>query len=98
MVSGESNACNDQMVTPWEQTKLPTILFIYHLNQIYNAGEFGLFYRAQPNKSLHLKNEDCVGDKFKKLHLTGLTTANAIGEKLPLFVIGKSKNPDVSKI
>ena len=51
------------------------------------------FYRAQPNKSLHLKNENCVGGKHSKLHLTGLTAANAVGEKLPLFVIGKSKKP-----
>ena len=52
-VSGESNACTDEMVAPWEQTTLPTILSKYDLNQIYNANEFGLFYRTQPNNSLH---------------------------------------------
>ena len=67
------------------------------LNQIYNADEFGLFYRAQPNKSLHLKNENCVGGKHSKLRLAGLTGANAVGEKLPLFVIGKSKKPQCFK-
>ena len=92
-VSGESSACTDEMVAPWEQTSLPTILSKYDLNQIYNADEFGLFYRAQPNKSLHLKNENCIGGKHSKLHLTGLTAANAVGEKLPLFVIGKPKKP-----
>ena len=81
------------MVAPWEQTTLPTILSQYDLNQIYNADEFGLFYRAQLNKSLHLKNENCVGGKHSKLRLTGLTAANAAGEKLPLFVIDKSKKP-----
>ena len=50
-----------------------------------------LLNRAQPNKSLHLKNENCVGGKHSKLLLTGLTAVNAVGEKLPLFVIGKSK-------
>ena len=92
-VSGESNACTDEIVTPSEQATLPTILSKYHLNQIYNTVEFGLFYRAQPNKSLHLKNENCVGGKQRKLRLTGLTAANAVGEKLPLFLIGKSKKP-----
>ena len=92
-VSGESNACTDELVAPWERTTLPTILSKYDLNQIYNADEFGLFYRAQPNKSLHLKNENCVGGKHSKLRLAGLTAANAVGEKLPLFVIGKSKKP-----
>ena len=32
-------------------------------------------------------------EKFSKLRLTGLTALNAIGEKLPMFVIGKSTNP-----
>ena len=79
------------MGAPWEQTTLPTILSKYDLNQTYNADEFGMFYRAQPNKSLHLKNENCVGGKYS--NLTGLTAANAVGEKLPLFVTGKSKKP-----
>ena len=92
-VSGESNACTDEMVVPWEQTTLPTVLSKYHLNQIYNADEFGVFYCALPNKSLHLKNKNCVDGKQRKLRLTGLTAANAVEEKLPLFVIGKSKKP-----
>ena len=72
---------------------LPTIFYKYELNQIYNAKEFGLFYRAQPDKSLHLKDENCVNSKHSKLHLTGLTAANAVREKLALFFIGKSKKP-----
>ena len=79
-VSGESNACTDEIVAPWEQTTLPTILSKYDLNQVYNADDFGLFYRAQPNKSLHLKNENYGGGKHSKLRLTGLTAANAVGE------------------
>ena len=58
-----------------------------------NSDEFGLIYRVQSNKSLHLKNENCVIGKHSKLCLTGLTAANAVGEKLTLFVIGKSKKP-----
>ena len=68
-------------------------LLTYDLKQIYNANEFGLFYRAQPNKSLNLKNENCVGGKHSKLHLAGLKAANAVREKLPLFVIDKSNKP-----
>ena len=90
-ISGESNACTDEIVAPWEQTTLRTILSKYNLNQIYNTDKFGLFYCAQTNKSLHLKNKNCVGGKHSKLHLTGLTAANAVEEKLPLFVIRKTK-------
>ena len=66
-VSGESNAHADEMVAPWEQTTLPTILSKYDLHQTCNADEFGLFYHAQPNNSLYLKNENCVGGKHSKL-------------------------------
>ena len=96
-VSGEINASTDEMVAPWEQTTLPTILSKYDLNQIYNADEFALFYCAQPNKSLNLKNENCVGGKHSKLRLTGLTAANTVGEKLPLFIICKSKKSQCFK-
>ena len=68
------------LIASREQTTLPTILPKYNLNQIYNVDEFGLFYRAQPNKSLHLKNENCVGGKHSKLRLTGLTAAYVVGE------------------
>ena len=88
--SGECDACTDEIVAPWEQTTLPTILSKYDLNQIYNADEFALLYRAQPIKSLRLKNENCVGGKHSKLRLTRFTAANAFGEKLTLFLIGKS--------
>ena len=84
------------MTAPWAETTLPTMLSKYELNQIYNADEFGLFYRAQPEKSLHLKDERCVGGKHSKLRLTGLAAANAGGGgggTLPMFVIGKSKFP-----
>ena len=34
------------MVGPWKQTTLPAILSKYDLNQIYNANQYGLFYRT----------------------------------------------------
>ena len=42
-VSGESNACTDEMVAPWEQTTLPTILFKHDLNQIYSLANLACF-------------------------------------------------------
>ena len=78
------------MTSSWEETTLPTILSKYDLEDIYNADEFGLFFKALPNKSLHLKSEKCVGGKHSKVRLTGLAAANANGKKLPMFVIGKS--------
>lgn len=68
---------------------MPAILSSYNLADIYNADEFGLFYQALPEKLLHLKSEKCVGGKHSKIWLTGMAAANALGKKLPMFVIGK---------
>ena len=73
-----------------EENYLPIILSKYELKDIYNADEFGLFYQALPDKSLHYKGERCRGGKHSKVRLTGLAAGNATGEKLPLFVIGNS--------
>ena len=81
------------MTTCWFETRLPTILSNCELPDIYNADEFGLFFQALLSKSLHLKDEKCIGGKFSKVRLTGLAAANADGEKLPMFIIGKSKSP-----
>ena len=92
-VSGEAKSCTADMTASWEETILPTILTNYQLRDIFNADEFGLFYKALPEKSLHLKSEKCIGGKHNKIRLTGLAAANAEGEKLPMFVIGKSVKP-----
>ena len=46
-----------------------------------------------PNKTLHLKGEECSGGKHSKVCLTGLAAGNAYGERLQMFVIGKSVKP-----
>ena len=86
------------MTASWFETRLPTILSNYERPDIYNADEFGLFFQALSSKSLHLKDEKCIGGKFSKVRLTGLAAANASGEKLPMFIIGKSKSPKLQKV
>ena len=81
------------MIASWYETSLPTLLSQYKLEDIYNADEFGLFYQCLPNKTFHLKSDKCSGGKHSKIRITGLAAANAVGDKLPMFVIGKSKNP-----
>ena len=51
------------------------------------------FYQCLPNKTRHLKSEKYSGGKNSKIRITGLAAANSVGEKLPMFVIGKSKAP-----
>ena len=40
---------------------------------------------------MQLKSEKCVGGKHSKVRLIGLAAGNAVGDKLPMLVIGKSK-------
>ena len=72
---------------------MPTLLSNYKLEDIFHADEFGLFYRCLPNKTLHLKSEKCSGGKNSKTRITGLAAANTVGDKLPMFAIGKSTAP-----
>ena len=76
-----------------KETVLPTIISSYEPRNIFNADEFGLFYQALPKKTLNLKGEKCSRGKKSKIRLTGLAAANMIGEKLPMFIIGKSQKP-----
>ena len=80
------------MVAGWNETTLPTLLSNYGLENIYNTGEFGLFYQCLPGKSYQLKTQKCSGGKHSKIRITGLAAANAVGNKLAMFVIGKAKN------
>ena len=37
-------------------------------------------------------SEKCYGEKVSKLRITDTAAADAMGDKLPMFVIGKAKN------
>ncbi|XP_023228602.1 jerky protein homolog-like [Centruroides sculpturatus] len=62
---------------------------------IYNADETGLNWKQLPNKSLASRRENTAsGYKTSKERVTIMVCANATGRhRLPLLVIGKSKNP-----
>ncbi|XP_044018036.1 jerky protein homolog-like [Aphidius gifuensis] len=67
----------------------------YGRDDIYNADETGLNGRSLPRKSLAARQESAArGFKVSKERITIMTCANAAGtHKLPLLVIGKSKEP-----
>ena len=90
-VSGKSASVTTEMTAAWNETTLPTSLSNYKLEDTFNADEFGLFYQCLPSKSCHLSVEKYSGGKNSKVRLTGMTAANATGEMLEMFVIGKSK-------
>ena len=51
------------------------------------------FYQCFPNKTYQLKSEKSYEGKLSKIPITGMAAANVMGDKLPMFVIGKAKNP-----
>ena len=68
--SGEVNGVTSDMTSSCSETYLPAILSKYELKDIYNAEEFGFFYEALPEKSLHYRDERC-GGKHSKRKLIG---------------------------
>ena len=92
-ISGKSNSVTSEMVNAWKEILLPTLLSNYELKDICNADEFGLFYKCVINKTYQLKSEKCSGGKLSKIRITGMAAANAVGDKIPMFVIGKSQKP-----
>ncbi|GFT00658.1 jerky protein homolog-like [Trichonephila clavipes] len=71
----------------------------YSPQQIYNADETGLNFRALPKKSLASQDEKSApGYKISKDRVTLMACSNAFGNhKLPLMVIGKSAKPRAFK-
>lgn len=91
---GESGSVDQTLVTNYRADKLCALLRQYPPENVFNCDETGLFYKMLPDKTLALSGEPCHGGKHSKERLTVVVGGNMTGtEKLPLLVIGKSKNP-----
>ena len=96
-ISGEAADVNQETVDAFIE-KLPSLLLGYQCEDVYNADESGLFFRAFPDKTLALKSEKCSGGKLSKERLTVLFCASMTGQKEKLLVIGKSARPRALKM
>lgn len=95
-ISGESADVIQEDVDQFLE-KLPGMLMGYKPENIFNADESGLYFRALPDRTLTLKGEKCVGGKLSKERLTILLCANMIGDKERPLVIGKAARPRALK-
>ncbi|XP_057657371.1 jerky protein homolog-like [Diorhabda carinulata] len=79
--------------------KFKTAAESYDPEFVYNADETGLVWKALPKTTLASKRESSApGHKVSKERVTVLNCANSTGNhKLPLLLIGKSKNPRAFK-
>ncbi|PPQ94313.1 hypothetical protein CVT25_005048 [Psilocybe cyanescens] len=88
---GEAGSVNQASVEA-EQVRLQPILGCYAPEDIINFDETGMFTLAPPDRGLCTKMMS--GKKKDKFRITVGVACNADGSmKLPLFYIGKSKNP-----
>ena len=93
-ISGEANAVNEGDVRTWINATLPSLMKDYMPEDIYNADEFGLFFKVLPNKTFAFKDDNCHGGKYSKERLSVLVCINSTGtHKLEPLVIGKSQRP-----
>ena len=91
--AGESGGVDIEIVRDWKEGKLQGILSTYRHDDIYNADETGLFWLLLPDNSLGFTGGLHHAEEPKS-RITVLVGANMTGtDKLPLMVIGKSKNP-----
>ena len=91
-LSGEAADVSEGVVEDWGR-RLDSVCKGYRLQDIFNADETGLFYRALPTKSMSVKGEEAKGGKKSKERITVLLACSAEGEKLMPFVIDHSANP-----
>jgi hypothetical protein len=80
------------VVSSWRDN-VHVVLSGYELCDVFNCDETGFFWRAVPNRTLAAKGDACRGGKLAKERITVLLCCSALGEKLPSFVIGKSRMP-----
>lgn len=87
-INGESASVDNSTIEEWTQ-RILTIVDGFSENDIFNADETGLFYRATPDRSLVMSREECKGGKKSKERQTVLLCSNLTGtEKLKPVVIG----------
>ena len=56
-----------------------------------SLGYFTNVFQTKHTNSI--TSERCSGGKLSKVRITGMASANAAGDKLPMFVIGKARKP-----
>lgn len=90
---GESRDA-DTLASENFKSNFPEITDGWDPENIYNADETGIFFRATPDGSLVFKKDKLFGSKKALDRMTVLLCSNMDGShKLPLLVIGKSAKP-----
>ena len=76
---GEKNSANTEAAQRWMENRMPEIMQEFSEDQIYNADETGLFFRAMPDGTLCFDKEQLSGSKKALDRITVLVCANMSG-------------------
>ncbi|XP_057339399.1 tigger transposable element-derived protein 4-like [Microplitis mediator] len=78
-ISGEAADVPIGTKEEWLSQKWPILCQGYKPEDIFNAGELGLFYNMTPDKTLKFKGDNCTGVKLSKTRITVMAAANMTG-------------------
>lgn len=92
ILCGESHDVDMETVDSFKR-RISDLLENYKKEDIFNADECGLFYKAMPNRTLAMAGDKCKDGKISKERITILLSCSSTGEKLKPLVIGKAKKP-----
>lgn len=79
IISGESAAVSEVDCEHYRTNVLPSLLKEYDSNDIFNADEFGLFFKCTPDRTMTFKGDSCHGGKKSKERVTVMVGANMTG-------------------
>ncbi|XP_059217624.1 tigger transposable element-derived protein 6-like [Stomoxys calcitrans] len=89
---GEKNSANTVAASEWIKNILPEMLKNYSEDDIYNADETALLYKALPGGTLANRSDQPSGSKISKDRITLLFITNSTGSDKYVFSVGKSSN------
>ncbi|CAF1455089.1 unnamed protein product [Adineta ricciae] len=92
-VSGEQASADQAGAKNWIDNVLLGVIEGYDLNDVFNADETGLYYKAAPSGTLAVSGTHPTGGKTPKDRMTVLFLCNSTGTEKKAYVIGKFKNP-----
>jgi hypothetical protein len=92
-VSGEQVSADKAGAENWINNVLPGMIEGYDLNDVFNADETGLYYKAAPSGTLAVSGTQPSGAKTPKDRMTVLLLCNSMGTEKKAYAIGKFKNP-----
>lgn len=93
IIHGEASDSNKDSAQNYTDNILPGLIKEYSPENIFNADESALYYKALPTKTYYRPDLQPVGHKSQKVRFTLLFICNATGTFKKVYVIGKSKNP-----